>query len=189
MTRNLPLSRRGRALSIHTATHEEGNRIDQSTMPCVPFQDANSRLSRMNHSAPGPNRVLSTPSGIAQLRKASDYSVLPTVTTNNSHDPMNLDDFIIPTSIGTPAGLSPSPSAEKMAHSANTVASAIPIRRQSQIHDDHLSRASAPVVPPNTRREPEFGYVQRHVRKTSIDERSQKVWPVHSQRPCCDYLY
>ncbi|KAE9985361.1 hypothetical protein EG328_007614 [Venturia inaequalis] len=133
------------------------------------------RSKGMNHHAPTPNRGLSTPSGIAQLRKASDYSSVPTLTANHSHDPMNLDDFIIPTSIGTPAGLSPSPSAEKMALSANAVASAIPIRRQSQIHDDHLSRASAPVVPPDVRREPEFGYVQRHVRKTSIDERSQKT--------------
>jgi GATA-binding protein len=60
-----------------------------------------------------------------------------------------------------------------MAHSANAVASAIPIRRQSQMgaQDDHMSRASAPVIPPNIRKEPEFGYVQRHVRKTSIDER------------------
>lgn len=142
----------------------------------MPFHNANRTINRMNRHAT--NTALSTPSGIAQLRKASDYSSAsmgqtPMITTNNSHDPMNLDDFIIPTSIGTPAGLSPSPSAEKMAHSANAVASAIPIRRQSQMstQDDHMSRASAPVIPPNIRKETEFGYVQRHVRKTSIDER------------------
>jgi GATA-binding protein, other eukaryote len=144
--------------------------------PFLSFHSANRTINRMNRHAT--TAVLSAPSGIAQLRKASDYSSAsmghtPMITTNNNHDPMNLDDFIIPTSIGTPAGLSPSPSTEKMAHSANAVASAIPIRRQSQMsaQDDHMSRASAPVIPPNIRKEPEFGYVQRHVRKTSIDER------------------
>lgn len=115
------------------------------------------------------------PSGIAQLRKASDLAVPtlvppPPMITSNNHDPMNLDDFILPSSIGTPAGMSPSPSAEKM---GNSIAPAIPIRKQNQLLDQdmHLSRASAPIVPPNVRREGEFGYVRRHVRKTSIDER------------------
>jgi GATA-binding protein len=144
--------------------------------PFEPFHSANRTINRMNRHAN--NAVLSAPSGIARLRKASDYSSAstsqtPMITTNNSHDPMNIDDFIIPTSIGTPSGLSPSPSAEKMAHSVNAVASAIPIRRQSQMsaHDDHISRASAPINPPNIRQNPEFEYVQKHVRKTSIDER------------------
>lgn len=115
------------------------------------------------------------PSGIAQLRKASDQIVptqqqQPPTITNSNNDPMNLDDFILPTSIGTPAGLSPSPSAEKM---ANSIAPGIPIRKQNQLLDQdlHISRASAPIVPPHIRRETEFAYVQRHVRKTSIDER------------------
>lgn len=121
-------------------------------------------------------------SGIAQLRKTSDQSAPsnnnsssnhvnpPTITNNNNNDPMNIDDFILPTSIGTPAGLSPSPSAEKM---NNSMAAGIPIRKQSQLLDDglHISRASAPSQPPNVPKESEFGYVRRHVRKTSIDER------------------
>lgn len=90
---------------------------------------------------------------------------------------MNLDEFIVPTSIGTPAGISPTPSAATAdSESATATAPAIPInRRQQQIQDDelNLSRASAPSVGPfeQGRAMNEFGYVPRHVRKTSIDER------------------
>lgn len=90
---------------------------------------------------------------------------------------MNLDDFIVPTSIGTPAGISPTPSsAVADFESTPATASGIAInRRQQQIQDDefNLSRASAPSVGPfeQGRALNEFGYVPRHVRKTSIDER------------------
>jgi GATA-binding protein len=121
------------------------------------------------------------PSGIAQLRKASDNRVHsltpehPIILANN--DTMNLDDFIMPTSIGTPAGLSPSPSGEKMANSATSGTIGIPIRRTSNMNDQELyiSRASMPVNPQNNRSENDFGYVQRHVRKTSIDERRVRI--------------
>lgn len=85
---------------------------------------------------------------------------------------MNLDDFILASSVGSPAGLPPSPSNETRVPS-NATAPAIPIRKANQSHDQNLSlaRASAPSVPPTINREDEFGYVQRHVRKTSIDER------------------
>lgn len=125
------------------------------------------------------NNCLSpAPSGIAQLRKASDSQVhtlasqqVPTIVASN--ETMNLDDFILPTSIGTPAGLSPSPSGEKMANSAIGVPVGIPIRRHASPNDQelHISRASMPVHHNNARSDTEFGYVQRHVRKTSIDER------------------
>ena len=121
------------------------------------------------------------PSGIARLRKSSDgaatqHTATPTIVTSNN-DPMNLDDFILPTSIASPAGLSPLPSGEKTTTSGGTVASAIPIRKQSNLGDEdlHISRASAPTIPPAIRKEGEFGYVQRHVRKTSIDERRVSV--------------
>ena len=85
---------------------------------------------------------------------------------------MNLDDFIFPSSVASPAGLSPSPSNERPA-SSNATAPAVPIKKTSQMNDQtfHLTRASAPSVPPTIIRENEFGYIQRHVRKTSIDER------------------
>jgi GATA-binding protein len=86
---------------------------------------------------------------------------------------MNLDDFLVPNSIASPAGLSPSPSGEKMMNSS----AAIPIRKQVYNNEQapHLSR-TAPVPAP-IRRDPEFGYVQRHVRKTSIDERKVGALP------------
>ncbi|KIW09168.1 hypothetical protein, variant 1 [Verruconis gallopava] len=129
-----------------------------------------------------PRAAVSTaPSGIAQLRKASDNQenndnntlAPPAPSIAGAHDAMNLDDFILPTSIGTPAGLSPSPSGEKMASSAVGGGVGIPIRKHSNVNDQelHISRASMPVSQHISGRENEFGYVQRHVRKTSIDER------------------
>jgi GATA-binding protein len=152
---------------VLTGSHSRANRqIQQPTS------------AARNSSTSTANLRFSAPSGIAQLRKASDQSSHtlgrgpgPTITTNNNNnDAMNLDDFIMPTSIGTPAGLSPSPSAEKMQSSGG---SAIPIRKQGHLleQDMHISRASAPSVQPKFPRENEFGYVRRHVRKTSIDER------------------
>ncbi|KAK5149042.1 hypothetical protein LTR04_000153 [Oleoguttula sp. CCFEE 6159] len=107
------------------------------------------------------------PSGIAQLRRSADRSAAQS-------DPMNLDDFIVPSSMASPAGLPPSPLNEHMTiPSTNNAASGIPIRRQREIREQelHISRASAPSIPPINHRSHEFGYVQRHVRKTSIDER------------------
>ena len=90
---------------------------------------------------------------------------------------MNLDDFIVPSSIGTPAGVSPAPSnlADETPSSTAATASAIPIKQQQRIQAEELqlSRASAPSIAPleHSRSDREFGYVKRHVRKTSIDER------------------
>lgn len=107
----------------------------------------------------------SGPSGIAQLRQSIDVSA-----EGKKQETMNLDDFILPTSVASPAGgIAPSPAADQ---SDNAMASAIPIRRDGRSQDDsHLARASAPSVPPTINHTDEFGYVQRHVRKTSIDER------------------
>lgn len=111
------------------------------------------------------SRTASTgPSGIAQLRQSIDASA-----ESRKQETMNLDDFIVPTSVASPAGIAPSPAADQ---SDNALASAIPIRRDVRAQDDsHLARASAPSVPPAINHTDEFGYVQRHVRKTSIDER------------------
>ncbi|PZD29864.1 GAT1, GATA Zn-finger-containing transcription factor [Pyrenophora tritici-repentis] len=130
----------------------------------------------------------SAPSGIAQqLRKSQDQQAQ---ATQPSQDAMNLDDFIFPSSVASPAGLSPELSNEDAAP-FNPPAPAIPIRKPHLASDHNLSlaRASAPSVPPTISREDEFGYVPRHVRKTSIDERrppkrraeaSPQVPPVNS---------
>jgi GATA-binding protein len=95
---------------------------------------------------------------------------------------MNLDDFIFPSSVGSPAGLSPEPSNDTPGP-FHATAPAIAIRKPNQANDHALAlaRASAPSVPPLINRENEFGYVPRHVRKTSIDER--RVSPLSAHAP------
>lgn len=134
----------------------------------------------------------SAPSGIAQqLRKSSEQHQQAQVPQPHAQpDTMNLDDFIFPSSVGSPAGLSPEPSNDTPVP-FHATAPVIPIRKPNQAndHDISLARASAPSVPPMINRENEFAYVPRHVRKTSIDERrppkrraeaSPQVPPVNS---------
>ncbi|KAI1098629.1 hypothetical protein F4804DRAFT_118983 [Jackrogersella minutella] len=106
------------------------------------------------------------PSGIAQLRKTSDHNLLHA-------DPMNLDDFIFPENVATPAGLAatPSPDGSKQEgeKSAHTTAAAIPIKSR-KTSSQHFVPQSVP-VPAHQRNQDEFAYVTRHHRKTSIDER------------------
>ncbi|KUJ23425.1 uncharacterized protein LY89DRAFT_573562 [Mollisia scopiformis] len=117
------------------------------------------------------------PSGIAQLRKSSDQT--PSATTE-SQDPMNLDDFIFSDNISTPAGLGTSPSPElakkESEKSSNAVASAIPIKMRKESSQFAVPQ-SVPVPHHNPRSNEEFNYVQRHVRKTSIDERRPRKRP------------
>lgn len=90
---------------------------------------------------------------------------------------MDLDDFLVPSSIGTPAGVSPEATAmpEDSLASTDSTVSAIPIKlgQKSQAEEFQASRASAPSISMLEKSRPgqEFGYVPRHVRKTSIDER------------------
>lgn len=114
------------------------------------------------------------PSGIAQLRQASQGN--NAAASAHSADFMNLDDFIVPSSIGSPAGIE-SPLAttdNNHAQTSSAVAPGIPIKARK---DQHLSShnplvpASLPHPSQDLRRNNEFGYVQRRVRKTSVDER------------------
>lgn len=109
----------------------------------------------------------SAPSGIAQLRKSVDQS------TAGLADPMNLDDYIFPSSVGSPAGITPPSPEDGASTSANAVATAIPIKAKKGSHVQEASvlpPASAPIPPQHRHRNNEFDYVQRRVRKTSIDE-------------------
>lgn len=124
----------------------------------------------------------SAPSGIAQLRQSVDRQAR---APSLPGDAMNLDDFIQPSSVGSPAGLLDEPPNEMRAPSHAT---AIPIRKPNQSsHDQNLAlaHASAPPVPPIVLREHEFGYVQRHVRKTSIDERRVSPLSLSATRQPC----
>jgi GATA-binding protein, other eukaryote len=112
-------------------------------------------------------QVTSAPSGIAQLRKSSDIN-------NNHSDPMNLEEFIFSDNISTPAGMSPSPELKKekdvAPKASNAVASAIPIKMRKESAPISIPQ-SVPAQQHGVRNHDEFGYIQRHIRKTSIDER------------------
>ena len=85
---------------------------------------------------------------------------------------MNLDDFIDPENVATPAGLlaTPSPDPSKPdPEPSHSVTSAIPIKTRKESAQG-FGPQSVP-VPPHQRTRDEFGYVTRHARKTSIDER------------------
>lgn len=114
------------------------------------------------------------PSGIAQLRKTSEHAP-------PQSDPMNLDDFIHNDNVGTPAGLALTPTPETMRQaeerSAQTTATAIPIKNRKEASSSptsqHLAPQSVPVAA--QRAQDEFGSLPRHPRKTSIDETGQRV--------------
>ena len=148
--RRKEMERRQQAYGLDGVHHEE--------------QPADQSL-RLGARGPG----LNAPSGIAQLRKSSEQA------SKNKDEHMNLDDFIVPSSIGTPAGVSPDPSASAMdGDTSSQPLSAIPIKLQQRIQSEEYSiAASAPSVPilDQSRANQEFAYVPRHVRKTSIDER------------------
>jgi GATA-binding protein len=123
-----------------------------------------------------------TPSGIAQLRKSSENTVSVT-------DPMNIDDFIFSENAATPAGIaSPLPPAASHSssrsqdhRSSHALTSAIPIKsrkdlaQQQQQQQEQHSQFVPQSVPVQAHQQNhqgnEFHYVQRHLRKTSIDER------------------
>jgi hypothetical protein len=97
-----------------------------------------------------------------------------------THDHMNLDDFIVPSSIASPISQASPPApldTSTATLDSKATPSGIPIRRHQQLQDeaqdDFVARASAPSVAPTAinRTTDEFDYIQRHVRKTSIDER------------------
>ena len=91
---------------------------------------------------------------------------------------MNIDDYIFPTSIATPSiSTPPTPP-------SNAVASAIPIKNKK---DTSLQSAAEfpPSAPSRERaRNHEFDYVQRRVRKTSIDETRVSHAHVGSEEKC-----
>lgn len=115
---------------------------------------------------------VSGPSGIAQqLRRSIDQPVELELTS----EPMNLDDFIVPSSIASPAGItSPAPNEGLIQNKAPQGSANIRItprnKRSVQI-PMNLPPSSMPQSSVALNRSSEFDYVQRRVRKTSIDER------------------
>ncbi|KAL8908537.1 MAG: hypothetical protein Q9207_000747 [Kuettlingeria erythrocarpa] len=114
----------------------------------------------------------SAPSGIARMRQSEDPPHTPDA------DSMNLDDYIAPSSLPSPAGAAtPSPPHSDATAPSNAVSTAIPIKSRKE--SEQASHPNfAPSAPSNDRsRASEFGYVQRRVRKTSIDETKNRKRP------------
>lgn len=132
--------------------------------------------SKTSLSPPAPVR---TPSGIAQLRQSVDASA------GQTNDPMNLDDFIVPSSVASPAGVPTPASTDNTPSIATTHNYAIPSKSKPKpkpnVHiPQGLPASSVPKssIPPH--RSSEFDYVPKRVRKTSIDERRSSVSCVRS---------
>ena len=84
-----------------------------------------------------------------------------------SPDEMNIDDFIEPNSTASPANPTPSPPTPP----SHSTTSAIPIKHRRAHQEQDLHANFPPSAPSNPRpQNREFDYVQRRVRKTSIDE-------------------
>ncbi|KAI9737850.1 MAG: hypothetical protein M1834_009219 [Cirrosporium novae-zelandiae] len=132
-------------------------------------QDLTRNVSQQQKPTPGP-------SGIAQLRQSVDQASKQQTVQG---EPMNLDDLIFPTSMGSPTGISPSPAHEEpvtSAASGATIAIPIQTKKDSKAHlQTNLPIVSAPQPPGLRPRNHEFDYVQRHVRKTSIDDRRKPL--------------
>lgn len=116
-------------------------------------------------------QATSAPSGIARLRESLDD------TDNAQDDPMNIDDYIFPGSIASPAGISPSPPSEKAPAPSTAMASAIPIKTKKAVQQQSHPEFPPSAPPQDRSRSNEFSYIQRRVRKTSIDE--TRVCRVH----------
>jgi GATA-binding protein len=118
------------------------------------------RLSRLNRPA-----THNAPSGIAQLRKTSE------INAGTSADAMNLDDFIFSDHVATPSSLMSPPPAPKLDNASprQPSASGILIKSRKDPVPNHFVPQSVPHHQRSSNNE--FHYVQRHHRKTSIDER------------------
>lgn len=89
---------------------------------------------------------------------------------------MNIDDFIVPSSVASPAGVVAEVPVENLNKQSNSHVG-IPIARKDKAQPPPPPPAQPPVASmpkhiQNKARTGEFDYVQRRVRKTSIDERS-----------------
>ncbi|KAH8880170.1 GATA zinc finger protein [Thozetella sp. PMI_491] len=119
-----------------------------------------------------PDAPRNMPSGIAQqLRKTTESCA--------QSEPMNLDDFIVAEHVATPVGNISTPSPEQLKKPekpAHSVAGAIPIKSRKEPSQGFVPQ-SVPAAVHHQRVPDEFGYVTRHVRKTSIDERRTRKRP------------
>lgn len=98
---------------------------------------------------------------------------------------MNLDDFIVPSSVASPAGLVTPAPIDSVDGRRNAPLSGVPVPTTTKRSKQYTTATPASSVPgnmANRSRGGDFDYVQRRVRKTSVDERtvrqpnSEGIW-------------
>lgn len=113
-----------------------------------------------------------TPSGMAQLHLSDPVLTSPAYPDSSpldaTSDPMNLDDFIVP--LDSPADSALHPPTDRNFTATPTASIPIKARRDHPMVDSTVA-ASYSNPPQDQRKNSEFGYVPRRVRKTSVDER------------------
>jgi GATA-binding protein len=163
-----------RMMAMNLRRREQQQAAYGNTIPASSNREAHGantvpseKQAQLKRPAPPP----SAPSGIAQqLRKSIDKGL----EMEHSSDPMNLDDFIVPSSVASPAGIMTPAATEPAAQPKTTQASGVPIatRNKPQVQiPKNLPPSSMPQTSIPTYRTSEFDYVRKRVRKTSIDER------------------
>jgi GATA-binding protein, other eukaryote len=150
-----------------TPVHGESGQppISTSSTATALVVDTSSSARHTSHPSSSTAGTTNAPSGIAQLRKATDQNA-------SQSEPMNLDDFIYPDHVAPSAGFASSLTSGKQEtekSATRATAGAIPIKSR-KASGQHFVPQSVP-VPPHQRTQDEFGYVARHHRKTSVDER------------------
>ncbi|EEP81176.1 nitrogen regulatory protein areA [Uncinocarpus reesii 1704] len=126
------------------------------------------------------SRVDRTPRREIETGFSSPNQISSQAQNTGHSDLMNIDDFVV-SSVGSPAALSPSPPVGQLTHD-HAIASAIPIKTKEQDGSPAgiIMPASFPHAPRDERRNAEFGYVPRRVRKTSVDERMTRKRPAEA---------
>ncbi|KAF5027310.1 hypothetical protein F66182_604 [Fusarium sp. NRRL 66182] len=149
------------ALSMrkHKEQQRQRQRQDEAEARRKRNMEASNRLARP---------MQNSPSGIAQLRKSSEHSM-------GQPDAMNIDDFIFSDNSASPVNFT-SPQADD--RSGNSMASAIPIKSRKDLAQQSFVPQSVPTQPIHQATQGnEFNYVNRHLRKTSIDDRRTRKRP------------
>ncbi|KAF7551146.1 hypothetical protein G7046_g7791 [Stylonectria norvegica] len=155
------------------------HRMENLTWRMMALKMRKTRMEEEQKQTASTNRLArstmkNAPSGIAQLRQSSEH-------TFSQPEPMNLDDFIFSDNAATPVTYSSPqpPSRPGDDKSAHTMASAIPIKSRKDM-SHHFVPQSVPVPPLHqTTQNDEFNYVNRHHRKTSIDDRRTRKRPAN----------
>ena len=153
-------------------------------LPCLHLHADSAYSSKSSRPPPAVSRASSGPSGIAQLRKSVD------VSTEQQTDSVDLDDYIVPNSVASPSGLPTSTFAEDTSSIKAPQYAGISINGRTKPQNRNISSLPPSSVPKSStalNKSREFDYVQKRVRKTSIDERRVCPAPCFtlSHTDCC----